>query len=229
MPKLLIIIILLWLAIAGVIIFLIIPLAQACFDLQKANLEREKTVADLTKILPEVEKLKNDYQAHQAQAEKVRSALPAEEEIPELISELTALTARNGVVMANFAFSIGGTSSAAPQVAVSPPGAGAGATSPIMSETPSPTSPAAATSGPSSPVSSGTAFYRLITINLGVTGSYQALQDFLKDIEKDLRLLDTRTLNLSPVNQESSAGEAVSADLFSLDLSLETYFLPNKK
>lgn len=225
MSKVIIISILIWLAMIGAVVFLIVPLGQNCLSLTSVNSQKKLELAELEKFVPKLAALKQDYLNHLDLAKKARDALPAREEIPELISELTTLASKNALLITDLGFTVGGqtsqTSSSQAQASYNPD---TGMPAPTMTEGGS-----ESLSGSLEPTQKSFVS-RLITINLSVKGSYQDFKAFLKDAERDLRVLDLRTLSLS-LEQTGDKGTEQSSSIssgqaYSFDLEFETYFLP---
>lgn len=225
MSKAIIISVLIWLAIIGAVVFLIVPLIQGCLGVVNINSQKKVELAELEKLIPRLKALKQDYLDHLDLAKKARDALPSREEIPELISEMTTLASKNALLITDLGFAVGGqTSQPSPSGSAPPYNPDAGMPEPTMAE-----------GGLGSLSGSGEAAQpsfvsRLVTINVSLKGSYEDFKAFLNDAERDLRILDLRSLSLTPGQKgdketESSAG----AGVYSFDLEFETYFLPQQK
>lgn len=220
MPKAIIIILIIWLAIGLMSAFLLVPFIQGCFNLQRDNLSLQQQITEFEALIPDIERIKSDYELHKDRADKVRTALPGGEEIPELLSEVMALSSKNGLLITGLGFSIGGQVSSASSALQ---GAESSASAPTITEANRSVDsnlPEAATSGAATPL------LHSVTLDLSLMGFYGALKTFLQDMEQDLRILDLRTLSLSP-NQKETLSEGAS--LYAFDLTLETYFLPQKR
>lgn len=58
--------------------------------------------------------------------------------------------------------------------------------------------------------------YGVITLDFSLQGTYNNFISFLEDIEKNLRITDIRSLNISPSDESSNYG---------FDISIDTYWL----
>lgn len=222
MSKAIIIIILIWLAMIGAVVFLIVPQAQECLSAVNINNQKQTELTELEKLMSKFETLKQDYFDHLDLAEKVQGALPSQEEIPELISEMTALASKNALLITNLGFNVGGqTSQASSAQSAASDNTGGGMPAPTITEGGSVANPDSLAAASRSFIS------RLVTINLSLKGSYDNFKAFLKDAEKDLRILDLRNLNLNPGQGDEQ--KTSSSEAYSFDLEFETYFLPQWK
>jgi len=222
MSKLIFISIVLGLAVVLVVVLLIIPGFESVFALSERNIVLQERLNTLKAAIPDQEKLRQDYEAHRDQADKVRMALPSREDLPELIAEITALASKNGLLLGNLSFTTGAATSQVPVASMSNGSAGtAQSATPTFSET---ASPDAESIDAQSQASAGPTLSYSTVIKLSLTGSYDSFKNFLKDVENDLRLLDLRDLGIKP--QSDSSG--LPNGFFGYELSLETYFLPNQ-
>jgi Tfp pilus assembly protein PilO len=63
-----------------------------------------------------------------------------------------------------------------------------------------------------------------ITFSFSVSGSYESIKSFIYDIETNMRIFDIKSLSISPV--QSAQGSSAPKDLFTCNLSIQTYYQP---
>ncbi|PIU75142.1 MAG: hypothetical protein COS76_02375 [Candidatus Portnoybacteria bacterium CG06_land_8_20_14_3_00_39_12] len=218
MSKLIFISIVLWLAVMLIVVLLIVPGFESVSALTETNNILQEKLNTLKVSIVDQEKLRQDYESHREQADKARTALPSREDLPELIAEMTALSSKNGLLLNNLSFITGAATSQG--ASANAPASEAGNATPTFSET----APETEATSVQPQANSGPTLSYSTTIRLSLAGSYDSFKNFLEDVEKDLRLLDLRDLSIKPQSQNDS----LPGGLFTYELSLETYFLPNK-
>ncbi len=63
-----------------------------------------------------------------------------------------------------------------------------------------------------------------VTVDLGLLGTYDSLKQFLTSIESNARVINVDSLDLRPVQSQSTAG---GGSLYSLGLTVDTYYQSN--
>jgi len=63
-----------------------------------------------------------------------------------------------------------------------------------------------------------------ITFSFSVSGSYESIKSFIYDIETNMRIFDIKSLSISPA--QSAQGSSAPKDLFTCNLSIQTYYQP---
>lgn len=66
--------------------------------------------------------------------------------------------------------------------------------------------------------------YGIFNLEFSTTGTYQNFQNFLKDLEKSLRIIDVSSISFSSVDSATANG---LSDVYKYDFKIKTYWLKN--
>ena len=86
------VVIILLLGFIAVVIFLDVPKVQGILDSRRKVESQRQVLLEKEELMARVEKLKDKYEKNEESLEKVNYILPSEEEIPNLIVQLEAMT-----------------------------------------------------------------------------------------------------------------------------------------
>jgi len=183
-----IIIAILILGFIGVVVFLDVPGIQNILSVRKQIEAEKENFSQSQAFLEKVEGLIDVYEQNKESIDKMGDILPQEEDIPNLIVQVEALVFEQGLILDKL-------------------------------EINSPTEQAA--SGRAEEIRAGGQAatqqkYKTLNIDLGFTGDYWAMKNFLKATEENMRLIDIDSISLSP--QEEASG------IFTFTLTLKTYY-----
>lgn len=183
-------IILIILILAGIatIVLLDVPGVQVVLQTRKSIEDQKKVLSDKRDFLARMEELSMAYEENKENIEKIEFILPSKEEIPNLIVQLESLVKEQGLLLDKLEVSV-------------------------------PTEELRGMINPEDAVArkeTTAVEYKTLIINLGFTGDYSALKNFLKATEENMRLIDIDSVSISP--------ESEVPGIFSFDLSLKTYY-----
>ncbi len=69
-----------------------------------------------------------------------------------------------------------------------------------------------------------------VSLSISLVGSYDAFKSFISSIYKSARLFEVSSIQFSPLEEISEKGEKIKREgLFSFDLTLKTYILPESE
>lgn len=183
-----IIILILILGFVGIVIFLDVPEAQEALYLREQIEEEKKLFSEKQTLLAKVERLREDYKENEESLKKVDYILPSGQDIPNLIVQLEALALEGGLILEHVDFSE------------------------YKGETVSKAEKAR------SQEQKEAKDYKVLIIDLKLTGSYSALKKFLKALEENIRLIDINSIGFSG---QLIGGETL---FFNFNLNLKTYY-----
>ncbi len=181
-------------------------IVPAYTDLQaaKGQEQSEKILYDNeNQIATEVKSLITTYQGESSSSQSVSMALPVGQNLAGALAQIYGIAANTG-------FSIQTTGVTVQAVQVLP------AQAAINSSTTNIGMVAAV--GGSIVRPAGT-----ITLQLGASGTYEALKSFLKGLENNIRLFDVTGISIQPSSQPSIKGNA-NPDQFNYTISIVTYY-----
>jgi Tfp pilus assembly protein PilO len=94
-----IIILILFLALVGVIVFLDMPEVQGVLNLRKQIKDQQAIFSDKQLLLAKVDNLKGAYEENKEDLKKTDYILPSGQDIPDLIAQVEGLAFENGLVL----------------------------------------------------------------------------------------------------------------------------------
>ena len=181
-------IIILLLIFIAVIVFLDVPGVQGILNLRKnAEVQKEEFLKQ-QELIARIEELTKAYEENKESVEKTEFILPSKEDIPNLIVQLESLAFGQGLLLEKIDFSTVKQETAA----VIPVTEGSGSAKAAQN-------------------------YQMLNVSIRSIGTYQALKNFLKSVEENMRLMDTRSINLSLESEEEF-------NIFNFDLTFYTYY-----
>ncbi len=181
-----------FLAIVLLAIFVIWPLFSSVLELNKEVKERQKELSDLEKLIAKTQELSEDYQLMNSEINKFFLALPDKKEIPQLLIQFENLAVNNGLLFEAIQF-----------VSEQEKDLGFGLT------------------GSQENQDLKTKAFNSSSVNLTVSGSYQAFKGYLSDLEKNIRVMDVKSINFG---QEGEANESLNLEIFKYELALDVYY-----
>jgi len=172
----------------AVVVFFDIPGVENILNIRK-EIDAEKQVfSDNQALSQKVEGLVGVYKNNKESIDKMDNILPPNVDIPDLIVQLEALVFEQGLILDKLEVKI------------------------PTEETASSRAEAARTGQ----VAAAVQKYKIVNIELGFTGDYSALKNFLKATEENMRLIDIDSIGISP--------EAEASGIFNYDLTLKSYY-----
>jgi len=174
----------------GVVVLLDVPNVQNILSIRKQIATETDNFAQSQAFLEKVEGLIATYEQNKESIDKMAEILPQKEDIPNLIVQIEALVFEQGLVLDKL-------------------------------EITSPTEEAA-TGNKAEEVRTGvqtatTPKYKTLNIDLGFTGDYWAMKNFLKATEENMRLIDIDSISIAPQGE-------IAGGLFTFTLTLKTYY-----
>jgi len=176
------------LASIGVIVLLDVPNVQGILALRKQIEVAKQNFSERQAFIGKVDSLIDVYQKNEENIDKLDQILPAKEDIPNLIVQVEALVFEQGLIL--------------DQLNVNSSAEDTGAT--VAEEV---RTGQAAANAPK---------YKTLNIDLGFTGDYSAMKNFLKATEENMRLIDIDSISITP--------EAEVVGIFKYQLTLKTYY-----
>ena len=184
-----IVLIILSLAGLAVILFLDVPGVQSVLQLRTDIETQKQALIDKQDLFTRISKLSEAYKENKDNIDKMEMILPAKEDVPNLLVQVESLVFEQGLILNKLELSAPTQESGGK--AITP--------EEIMAQK-----------------NSTTKGYKVLNINLGFTGDYSALKNFLKAVEENIRLIDVEVISIAP--------ESEGMGIFKFDLSLKTYY-----
>lgn len=168
--------IILMLASAAIVFWVLLPLwqsAQAALELKKGN---EDNLAQRQKLTANLENLIAQYNGRANDLVSFKKAIPAGQNIPELLINLEALASENGMIFSSVNFK---------------------------------------------PKTLNTSNIKTLVMEIKIKGSYSDFQNYLKAVEKSLRLFDVTNVSFTGV----APGQTnVNLNDIDFNLTVNTYY-----
>ena len=183
-----IIIIILIFGFAATVVFFDVPSVQKALDFKKEIKAQNILLGEKQALLDKVDKLKGSYQTNEETFKKLEYILPNNQDVPNLIVQVEAFAVESGLSLKKIDFF------------ASDLGGGTSRAQAIRGET-----------------GVETKEYQILTINLGLSGSYLGFKNFLKIVEENIRLMNIRTINFMPKS-------GVQTSDFDFEVVLEAYY-----
>ncbi len=183
-------------ALALVAVFLIMPAFDSLSANRQIMADEKSELEKIQSFNQKIEEMNSQYKSEELN--KLLSVLPKEEELPSLLIQLEALATSNGLIMESVDFN-----EIAQIAEVAPP-----QTEDIIPK-------AGNTAAQQTSQTAQAAPYKILAVNLKLSGGYGAFKNYLQAVEKNLRLMDVVSLNLS----NSFAGQN-----FSFGVNLHVYY-----
>ncbi len=159
-------------------------------SLQAVNAEVEAEKAkeqELISFLSQVNQFKEKYNTIKDSADKILEALPAEEDIPQLLMQFKSLATTNGLNLLDINFKESDNSGSGQESSENPEGE---------------TAPS----------------YNFTTIGIKTSGTYEALKNYLKTVEENIRLTDATNITFS------ASTEGKNQNIFNYQLNFNVYY-----
>ncbi len=186
-------------AVFGIIFFLIIPLWSSVDDLRATLDELELERVEIEKFLTKIRQVERNYLELEEEAQKVFLALPEGKDIPYLLIQFEDLVRENGLLLDGTKFS---------QTTEEEKRSGQKIISPSSQE-------AAQVKLPTGVL--------ILSVNVDVSGSYEAFKNYLNSLENNIRLMDIEQINLkSQAESENSIFD--NFGIFQFGLKINTYY-----
>lgn len=171
----------------GAVVFLDIPGVQEILKTKKQIEIEENLLLERQDLLAKIERLKDDYEENNENFKRVSYILPSTQDIPSLIVQLEALALEGGLILENIEIFTAEQQQISSRRRI--PG--------------------------QEQVSSKN--YKILNINLSLTGDYSALKNLLTALEENIRLMDINSIAFSSQSTEE-------IQFFDFNLSLQTYY-----
>jgi len=189
---------------AMVVWFFIYPAWQGVAQSRQDLIFWQKKIVEIEEARQKYFEFKTEYELLRAEETKIMNALPEEGDLPGLLVQLEALASRNGLILnsINFIYPEKSIQSAMPAYGYD------GEES------------AAISASGSKAQSSSLANAKTLTIDIGLSGNFTALRNFLREIENNLRLTDVDNISFS----SASAGQEITGSSGKLSIKLMVYY-----
>lgn len=196
------------LALAGAAVwFLILPVYDGISAARTELAVQEKKIKEAEESKAKLLQLQEKYETLKAEEEKILSAVPNKGDVPGLLIQLEALSSQNGLILNSIDFSYPAETQKTHAAAVD---------ADESQKTSSPAGgtmalPAALAAAPAAPS------VKTLSMNLSLSGNYEAFKNFLKAVENNLRLTDVVFTNFSygQSGPESATGKlSVTMDVY---------------
>lgn len=183
----------------ALVFFCITPLWSSIQVLRSEQSEKQEEVDGLEELSARIQQLDQEYQDLGEDANKFFLALPEEEDIPRLLIQFESLAQSNGLLLESIRFS----SVQSDQDLRLP-------YRQLLTEQ----------SG--QPQTTGSAFDKM-SVDLQVSGSYEAFKNYLRNLENNVRSMDVYMMDFST---RSGSGEEVlgAMVIFEFNLGVNVYF-----
>src|SRR3989338_10022709 len=142
----------------------LLPEFGVVFDLREEFNVWEKKLNETQSLREKLADLEKKYNGMASEADKVAEAVPAEQDISGLLVQVEELASRNGLILQDVNFSV--------------------------VEAKKNQSPAASAAPNIPATGQGAPGIKILTVDLSLNGSYASLQNFIKSIENNLRIMD---------------------------------------
>ncbi len=179
------------------IVFLLIWPAKDSLEITGAALDKEESrFSEVKEIEAKMKELDAKYKGNLSELEKVMFVLPQEEELASLLVQLENLASANGLIMNSVDFE-----RVTQKIATLP------SVIRITSEDILPKKTTNSSVTPASQDAQGSQAlvdtYKILSVKLKLSGSYESFKSYLAAVEKNLRLMDITSLSFSAQNQSS--------------------------
>lgn len=165
----------------------------------RAELKAKKeTLANLEKAIENLRKLEETYEDLAEELAKVSYALPSQAEIPNILVQLEALAAENGLLFSSVGFTRAQESAMG------------------LNQTPEPVGRGEVETEPQTEAEEERV--KAVLANVKVTGKYESFKSYLRAIEASRRIMDVSSIDFSSASREEAIG------LYSYNLSIKIYY-----
>lgn len=206
MKKEVLIILAVGIAIACVVFFLILPAYDAVGVLSTSLEEEKAKLEEAQNIDQNIKELADEYEQNAKEIEKLMAILPKKEELASLLVQLEALAGAHGLFMGSVDF-VEASKKSVKTPRVMPEADDLSLKS------------GAATSQITSAPGSLAENYKTLQVSLKLSGGYAAFKKYLEALEKNVRLMDVSSLNVS-----SNSASGVAGQNFSFSVSVNVYY-----
>jgi Tfp pilus assembly protein PilO len=194
------------LALAAIAVFLIMPGIETLTATRQKLTNARAQLEQLKAYNEKIEKLNEKFNLNPEEIKNFLSILPKEQELAGLLIQLETLAAANELVMDSVNFK----EIAKKNVAV-----------PAISDDNQalvPEKSGVAGQSASFQASASAGGYKTLSVDLALSGGYQAFKNYLQSVEKNLRLMDVMSLDMA--GGQSGGQKAV----FSFSVNLNVYY-----
>ena len=189
-------------AIAGVVLFLVLPGYDSLNSDRTTISDRQMQLNSLNKFSENLRTLTQKYNIDPGQFDVFLAALPQQEDLPKLLKNLESLAAGNNLIMNSVEFKEADQKIAQPKVTNEISDTGNGATpAPVV---PSTTAPP----------------YKTAAIRLSLSGTYSSLKNYLQAVEGNDRLMDITSVSYSSAEPVDGQGNNLPSSIFSIKLNV---------
>jgi Tfp pilus assembly protein PilO len=182
----------------GLFFLVVMPIWSSIETLKEEISQKNEKLSQLDKLLVRTEELKGEYQAAQEELEKIFLALPEKEELPRLLMEFRTLASANGMLLESVGFSQTEEKEKVPKKSARAKG--------------------------ETEQSKRFPFFPSLGVKLQLTGPYEAFKGYLRAIEKNVRLIDVRSISFSAGKTEEEGGLLLSSGVFDFNLEMDVYY-----
>ena len=174
-----------------ILVFIAYPLYENISTLQQQINVKQQEEEALKQRIENLKELEKNYQVAKEKSKMVELALPNEKQIPEILIQLENIAGENGMTFSEI--TPGTAMKGTP---------GGGAKTPTVS-----------------PSSSASGLYQEIPLTVKIAGSFSGLKNYLKSIEKNVRIFDINAISIE---------KATEGKVLNISLAITAYFQPKK-
>ncbi|MDD5589733.1 MAG: hypothetical protein PHQ47_00990 [Candidatus Portnoybacteria bacterium] len=205
MQKEILTIILSFLCLVAVFFFLLMPAWNSITEAREEFALKSQDLAENKEIIKKMEELNVIYESNLDEFEKLESIVPHGPDLPSLLLQVENLAISNNLFLGSISIS-----EVQEQKLISPP---------MMEEDDSLLGGAVSEEAVESRKNTSKNDYKLLQLSLRLSGSYEAIKQYLRALENNIRLMDVASLELSGGDgKETTAGE------FGLNVSINVYY-----
>jgi Tfp pilus assembly protein PilO len=182
----------------ALILFAIIPFWNSIGTIRAEIKEKEKRISELKDLIEKVEGLEDEYQNLKSKQEKLNQAVPDKKRTSHLLTQLEEMAFSNGLLLNDISFKEKQSSGLTSQT-------------PQQIEEKKKDLPGGASK---------------MRVDINLSGSYGALKNFFKALEKNIRTMDVRSFNIGTTGEGSV--EPGSGSLLRTKMSFDVYYVDSE-
>jgi Tfp pilus assembly protein PilO len=190
------------LVIAGALVFVfIVPLWSSVKTLQREIGVKKQEVSKVEELLAKTRQLQKEYQEVEKEAAKIFLALPEEEDIPHLLVQFEALAASNGLLLESIRFN-----------------------QPVQEKERISQGFPQSNLQKSSQSKKTLSTFPSLSVNVTVSGTYDAFKGYLAGLENNVRSIDVHSIQFATRQGEKEAKLSASWGIFEFNLGASVYY-----
>lgn len=197
---------------AGLIVFLLIlPAWDSLSNTRSGLSQQEDRLMEIQEVATKIKQLDEEYQGNIEDLQKLVAFLPNKEELPSLLVQLESLASANGLIMESVDFTeVSKQKATAGQSKISSESGEIASTKTKNEQlAQEEVTPEVVAAEP----------YKILSVNLQLIGGYNSFKNYLRAVEKNLRLMDVVSFNFS-----TQAGQTTVQTIFSFRININVYY-----